>query len=61
MKKQLFNQEGTIELIEGTSTPRGRIYDRNGKVIVDNEAVKTIVYKREAGTTVSEEREVEIC
>ena len=46
-------------LIEGTSTPRGKIYDRNGKVIVDNEAVKTIVYKREAGTTTSEE--IDIC
>ena len=49
----------TVNIIEGDSTPRGRIYDRNGKVIVDNEAVKTVVYKRKAGTTIAEE--VEIC
>ena len=46
-------------LVEGSSTPRGRIYDRNGKVIVDNEAVKTITYKRESGMTTNDE--IEIC
>lgn len=45
-------------IVEGTSTPRGRIYDRNGKVIVDNEAVKTITYKRKTGTTANEEIEI---
>lgn len=33
------------------SAPRGRIYDRNYNVIVDNKAINTIVYKKEKGTT----------
>ena len=28
----------------GQSTPRGKIYDRNNNIIVDNEAVRTITY-----------------
>lgn len=32
--------------------PRGRIYDRNYNVIVDNKAINVIVYKREKGTTI---------
>lgn len=42
-------------IIYGDSAPRGRIYDRNGKVIVDNKAIKTIYYKKESGVTTSEE------
>lgn len=42
-------------ILTSTSTPRGRIYDRNGKVIVDNEAVKVIYYKKPSGVTTSEE------
>ncbi len=34
--------------------PRGRIYDRNYNVIVDNKAINVIVYKREKGITVEE-------
>lgn len=34
--------------------PRGRIYDRNYNVIVDNKAINVIVYKREKGTTIEE-------
>ncbi len=30
----------------GSSAPRGRIYDRNGNIIVDNKAVKVIYYKK---------------
>lgn len=41
--------------IEGSSAPRGRIYDRNHKLIVDNEAIKTIYYKKESGVTASTE------
>lgn len=48
----------TENIKEGSSTPRGRIYDRNGKIIVDNETIKTIVYKRVSGTTTSEEIEM---
>ena len=42
-------------IVEGDSAPRGRIYDRNGKIIVDNKAVKTIYYKKESGITSKEE------
>ena len=35
-----------INIIEGDSAPRGRIYDRNGNLIVDNKSVKTIYYKK---------------
>ncbi len=45
----------TENTIEGESAPRGRIYDRNHKLIVDNEAVKTIYYKKEPGVTSEEE------
>ena len=34
-------------IVEGPSSPRGRILDRNGKVIVDNKAVKTIYYNKD--------------
>lgn len=34
--------------------PRGRIYDRNYNVIVDNKAINVIVYKREKSTTIEE-------
>ena len=45
----------TIKIIEGQSSPRGRIYDRNGKIIVDNISVKTIYYKKPSGVTTKEE------
>ena len=35
----------------GESTPRGRILDRNYKVIVDNKAINNIVYKRDKGVS----------
>ena len=44
--------------VEGTSAPRGRIYDRNYKLIVDNKAVKTIYYKKESGITSAKEVEL---
>ncbi len=37
--------------IEGDSAPRGRIYDRNHRLIVDNEPIKTIIYKKQTGIT----------
>ena len=40
--------------VEGTSTPRGRIYDRNYNIIVDNKAVKSITYKKDKGVTTSD-------
>lgn len=48
----------TNNIIEGSTAPRGRIYDRNGNVLVDNEAIKTIVYKKQSG--VSTKKEIEM-
>ena len=45
-------------IVTSLSTPRGRIYDRYGRVIVDNEAVKVIYYKKPSGVTTKEEIEV---
>ena len=46
-EKSKYQEELTTlatQVVEGPSSPRGRILDRNGKVIVDNKAVKTIYY-----------------
>ena len=48
----------TEKIVEGTSAPRGRIYDRNYKLLVDNKAIKTIYYKKERGVT--KEKEIEL-
>lgn len=48
----------TVKYVEGESSPRGRIYDRNYKLLVDNQAVKTIYYKKESGITTKEEIEL---
>ena len=48
----------TERIVEGDSAPRGRIYDRNHKIIVDNEAVKTIYYKKGEGVTTRDELEL---
>lgn len=52
-KEQL--KELSQVIVDGGSAARGRIYDRNGKVIVDNKAVKTIYYKKRVGIKASEE------
>jgi cell division protein FtsI/penicillin-binding protein 2 len=46
--------EATVKIVEGDSAPRGRIYDRNGRLIVDNIAVKTITYKKNGLNTKQE-------
>ena len=46
------------QTVEGPSTPRGRILDRNGKVIVDNKAVKTIYYNKDKSRGMEEEIEL---
>ena len=51
-------KELTEKKIEGKTAPRGRIYDRNYNIIVDNQAVKTIYYKKESGITKKEEIEL---
>lgn len=48
----------SYDTVEGSSAPRGRIFDRNGNVIVDNIAVKTIFYKKTKETTTKEEIEL---
>ena len=45
----------TEKIVEGDSTPRGRIYDRNYNLLVDNVAVKTIYYKKESGIKTKDE------
>lgn len=45
----------TQNIVEGESSPRGRIYDRNGNLIVDNTSVKTIYYKKPSKITTKEE------
>ncbi len=44
--------------VKGASTPRGRILDRNGKVIVDNKALKTIIYQKDKSRSSEEEIEL---
>ena len=51
---KLLLDELTYDVVLGDSSPRGRILDRNYNVIVDNEAVNTIVYKRKKGTSYKE-------
>jgi len=65
-KLQILDNEKYIEklsmsverTIESTSVPRGRIYDRNKNLLVDNEAIKTIYYKKVSGIKTSEEIEL---
>ena len=40
--------------VYGTSSPRGRIYDRNYNVIVDNKSLKTITYQKDKKTSSKE-------
>lgn len=60
--KKEFYQEKLIELTEGIiygeSAPRGRIYDRNYNLLVDNIAVPTIYYKNDDDITAKEEIEL---
>lgn len=49
LKNNYYNEQLkllTVTIIEGDSTPRGRIYDRNGNILVDNVSTKTIYYKK---------------
>lgn len=43
--------------VYSTSTPRGRMYDRNGKVIVDNKSTLVIYYKKPNNVTTKNEIE----
>ena len=39
----------TYSKVNGPSSPRGRIYDRNYNLLVDNKAIKTITYRKVKG------------
>ena len=57
IKNEFFKEkveEATVKIVEGDSAPRGRIYDRNGKLIVNNIAVKVITYKKNGLNTKQE-------
>lgn len=61
LKNSEYNDKlamATEKTIESTSAPRGRIYDRNHKLLVDNEGIKTIYYKKQNGITTKEEIEL---
>ena len=45
-------------IIEGSTAPRGRIYDRNHVLLVDNEPTRVIYYKKQSGIKTSEEIEL---
>lgn len=47
--------KNTTTYVYGESTPRGRIYDRNHKLLVDNTSVKSIYYKKNSDITTKEE------
>lgn len=51
-------KEMTDNEITGTSSPRGRIYDRNYNIIVDNKSLKTITYQKPKNVTNTEMIEV---
>lgn len=50
--------ERTENIIVKNPVPRGKIYDRNWRTIVDNEPVNAIVYSRMPGTSQKERLEV---
>jgi len=60
---QLFNVKASInelnklsiKTVYGDSMPRGKIYDRNYNVIVDNIGIKVVKYKKESNVTSKDE------
>ncbi len=46
------------KLIEGSTAPRGRIYDRNHRLIVDNVPTKVIYYQKNSKNTTKKELEL---
>ncbi len=51
-------KEKTSVYVNGSSAPRGRIIDTNGKILVDNVGVKTIFYNKIKGISVEDELEI---
>lgn len=52
--KMILNKKND-NYVYGTSAPRGRIYDRNHKLLVDNIAIKSIYYTKKNDITKKEE------
>ena len=50
--------ERTEEIAVNTSVPRGRIFDREGRILVDNEPQNAITYTKTASTTTKEMLEI---
>lgn len=50
--------EMTQKIVYGETPPRGRIYDRNGILLVDNKPNKVIYYKKDSSITRKEEKEI---
>lgn len=48
----------TKNIVYGSTAPRGRIYDRNGNLLVDNKAIKVIYYKKNKNISVKAEIEL---
>lgn len=46
--------ERTEEVAVNTSVPRGRLYDRNGRILVDNDPENAITYTKTQSTTTEE-------
>lgn len=57
-KYQILLEEKSETIIEGPSSPRGRIYDRNYNILVDNEIIPIIYYRKPNKITSSEEIEM---
>lgn len=55
--KELLDELNNKEVL-GDTMPRGKIYDRNGVLLVDNTLVKTIYYKKIDDITTKEEIEL---
>ena len=51
-------EEKTQIYIYGASSPRGRILDTNGKILVDNKGIKTIYYNKIKGISTSKELDI---
>lgn len=52
---KILYKNKTSDIVYGKSAPRGRIYDRNMKILVDNKSIKTITYIKKSDTTTVEE------
>ena len=48
----------TSSIVYGDTAPRGRIYDRNHKLLVDNKSIPVILYKKQKKITKNEEIEL---